>query len=311
VIALVIGADGFVGQHLVRHLRDHGDDVIPVGGPMSRAGGHPGLDVLDHGQVRETVISARADVIYHLAAVAFGPSARKAFGHAVDVTVAGTANVLEAAAAQTPRPVVFVSGSSEAYGAPAADARISEGLPLRPTNPYGVTKAAQEAITLNYGRVEGIATVVTRTFNSIGPGQRAPFVVPSFARQLAEIHRGMRPPRMSVGDLTRIRDFTDVRDTVAAYRLLVDRAIYGRPVNVASGTGVAIGDVLATLIDLSGLEVSVEVDPTLLRSNDPPLLVGDPGLLHRLTGWEPRHPLRETLRDVWNQALERATGPDG
>jgi GDP-4-dehydro-6-deoxy-D-mannose reductase len=241
--------------------------------------------------------------------VSFGPSARKAFAQAVDVTVAGTANVLEAAAACNPRPVVFVSGSSEAYGPPVGAARLAEGLPLRPANAYGVTKAAQEAITLNYGRVEGISTVVTRTFNSIGTGQRDAFVVPSFARQLAEIHRGLLPPKISVGDLTRIRDFTDVRDTVAAYRLLVERGVYDQPVNVASGTGVAIGDLLATLIDLSGLEVSVEVDPALLRSNDPPRLVGDPDFLHRLTGWVPRYPLAATLREVWHEALERVTAP--
>jgi GDP-4-dehydro-6-deoxy-D-mannose reductase len=308
VIALVLGADGFVGHHLVRHLREHGDEVIAVGGPMSREGDSPGLDVVDRTQVRETVARARPEVIYHLAAVSFGPSAREAFARAVDITVAGTANVLEAAAACSPRPMVFVPGSSEAYGAPPDGARLSEELPLRPTNPYGVTKAAQEAITLNYGRVEGIPTIVTRTFNSIGTGQRDPFVVPSFARQLAEIHRGIRAPKISVGDLTRIRDFTDVRDTVAAYRMLVDQRVHGRPVNVASGKGVAIGDLLGTLIDLSGLEVSVEVDPALVRSHDPPRLVGDPGLLQRLTGWEPSYPLRETLREVWNQALERAAG---
>jgi len=306
VIALVLGADGFVGRHLVRHLSERGDKVIAVGGPMSREGNSLGLDVLDRTQVRETVSRAGPEVIYHLAAVSFGPSARDAFAHAVDVTVVGTANVLEAAAACTPRPVVFVPGSSEAYGAPPDDATLSEELPLRPTNPYGVTKAAQEAIMLNYGRVEGISTIVTRTFNSIGTGQRDPFVVPSFARQLAEIRRGLRAPKMTVGDLTRIRDFTDVRDTVAAYRMLVDQRIHGRPVNVASGKGVAIGDLLATLIDMSGLEVSVEVDPALIRNNDPPRLVGDPSLLQRLTGWEPSYPLKETLGEVWEQALERA-----
>ena len=297
--ALVVGADGFVGRHLVAHLRDEGDEVVEVVG--RREGGRDAkrsIDVTDAAAVRRLVAEVRAEAIYHLAAVAYGPDASRDLGTAVAVTVAGTANVLGAAAEQEPRPTVLLTGSSEVYGNPAVDP-ISEATPVAPVSPYGATKLAQEAIGLTYGRAVGLLVVATRSFNHIGPGQRDAFAVASFARQLRDIADGSREPVLRVGNLEPVRDFTDVRDVVRAYRLLVAGGHVGEPINVASGRGVAIRDVVDELIKASGVRVEVQVDPKRVRTTDPARIVGDASRLHRLTGWKPAIPLSRTLADIW------------
>ena len=297
--ALVIGADGFVGRHLVAHLRSEGDEVVEaVGGHDQDGPNRHRIDVTDAGGIRRLVDDAKADAIYHLAAVAYGPDASRDLGMAVSVTVGGTANVLAAAADHERRPTVLVTGSSEVYGSPSVDA-IDESTPLAPLSPYGATKVAQETIALTYGRSADLPVVATRSFNHIGPGQRDAFAVASFARQLREIADGRREPVLRVGNLAPVRDFTDVRDVVRAYRLLVAGGHTGEPINVASGRGVAIGEVVDELVGLCGVPVRVEVDPTRVRATDPQRIVGDASRLHRLTGWEPVIPLSRTLADIW------------
>lgn len=309
--ALVIGADGFVGRHLCPHLRDAGDEVIEIIGPhLAPLGDATPLDVRDAEAVAQAVRSARPDAVYHLAAVAFGPDASADVRVAMAIAVEGTINVLEATSALDPAPVVLVTGSAEVYGAPELD-RIGEETPTRPVNLYGATKLAQEALALAWAQAREAPVVVTRAFNHIGPGQRDTFAIPSFARQLAEIAAGRCEPRLAVGNLSPVRDFTDVRDVVAAYRLLVAGGHTGEPINVASGRGVAIGEVLETLIAVSGLEVSVERDPAHARRLDPPRVVGDPTRLQMLTGWVPRFGLAETLTDVWEDARTRFGEPVG
>jgi GDP-4-dehydro-6-deoxy-D-mannose reductase len=304
-----VGADGFVGRHLGAHLRDVGDEVIEIIGPhlAPRDDATP-LDVRNAQAVARAVRSARPEAVYHLAAVAFGPDASADVRTAMSIAVDGTINVLEAASELDTPPVVLVTGSGEIYGAPEVE-RIGEETPARPVSLYGATKLAQEALALAWARARGTPVVVTRSFNHIGPGQRETFAIPSFARQLAEIASGRREPRLAVGNLSPVRDFTDVRDVVAAYRLLVAGGHTGEPINVASGRGVAIGEVLETLIAVSGLAVSVERDPARARRHDPPRLVGDPSRLQALTGWAPRVSLAETLADVWEDAKARFGQP--
>jgi GDP-4-dehydro-6-deoxy-D-mannose reductase len=304
VRALVTGADGFVGRHLVAHLRDSGDEVIEAGGPHATGPGILGLELRDGDAVRQVIASTQPDAVYHLAAIAYGPDAVADLDAALDVTVGGTARVLVAAADVAQPPVVLVSGSAEVYGAPAVDP-IDEEAPIRPTSLYGATKAAQEALGAAMAASRGLRVIATRSFNHIGPGQRAVFVAPAFARQLRDVAVGRQEPRIRVGNLSPVRDFTDVRDVVAAYRLLVAGEHHGAPVNVASGTGISIDGLLRRLIDLAEVEVAVEVDPGRVRANDPPRIVGDASRLRRLTGWTPRYRLDETLRDVWADACQR------
>jgi GDP-4-dehydro-6-deoxy-D-mannose reductase len=306
VRALVTGADGFVGRWLVEHLEAAGDEVWQATG--ARAGDGPrrrALDLRDRAEVEEVTAWARPEAIYHLAAVAFGPDAMNDIGHAVDVTVRGTAFLLEAAArAETP-PTVLIPSSAEVYGAPPEGGMIDEAQPIAPVSPYGATKAGQEALGLAYHRTGKISVVVARAFNHLGPGQRESFAIPSFAAQLAEIAAGRTKPVVRVGNLAARRDFSDVRDVVRAYRLLLAGGHTGMPVNVASGRAVAISEVLDTLIELSGRQVEVAVDPDRLRPIDVPTIQGDNGRLRSLTGWQPDYELRQTLRDVWTDALAR------
>lgn len=302
---LVTGADGFVGRWLSEHLQESGDEVFQAVGEHGDAGGTRSMELTDAAAVGEVVAWAHPDAIYHLAAVAFGPDASADVGHAIDVTVRGTAFVLEAASKLDPRPLVMIPSSAEVYGS-AGDGTLTEHAPIAPVNKYGATKAAQETLALAYHRAGILPVVVARAFNSIGPGQRESFVVPAFALQLARAAGGTTTsPELRVGNLDAQRDFTDVRDVVRAYRLLVAGRHAGQPINVASGRAVAIREVLDALIELSGHSVVVTVDPDRLRQSDLPVVCGSNALVRRLTGWRPRIPLRDTLRDVWEDALRR------
>lgn len=302
--ALVIGADGFVGRHLVAHLRAEGDAVTEAVGGKTGTDERRTVDVRDPGSVADLFRGQSFDSVYHLAAIAFGPDAAADVSTALDVTVRGTVNVVEAAAGLEPRPILLVSGSSEVYGGPRTSP-ITEETPLNPMTVYGATKLAQETLARACGRARDVRVAVTRSFNHIGPGQRESFAVASFARQLRRIARGDIPPAITVGNLASVRDFTDVRDVVRAYRLLVAREVADEPINVCSGVGVAIGNVLEQLIKMSGLEVTVEIDPAKVRPHDPGRLVGSPRRLQELTGWVPRYTMQQTLSDIWRDALTR------
>jgi GDP-4-dehydro-6-deoxy-D-mannose reductase len=307
VRAIVTAADGFVGRHLVAHLIESGDEVAEAVGPhLTAAGSTAAVDVRDAAAVAALIDHVQPDAIYHLAAVAYGPDAGADLRGALDITVGGTVSVLDAASRRPDPPTVLVPGSSEVYGSPQLDA-ITEAAPIRPVNLYGATKAAQEAVALAYHAASGLPVIATRSFNHIGPGQRDSFAVPSFARQLVEVADG-RQDELLVGNLEPIRDFTDVRDVVVAYRALVAGGHAGEPINVASGRGISIGQVLERLIAISGLEVRVSSDPGRSRRNDPARLVGDARRLRNLTGWKPRRSLDETLADIWADARARFAG---
>jgi len=303
VKALVTGADGFVGRWLVEHLEASGDDVWSASSTGTRRQSQS-LDLSDPASVRSLVSWARPEVIYHLAAVAFGPDASSDIGHALDVTVRGTAYLLDAAVRLPNRPQVLIPSSSEVYGAVTA-LPVTESHVVAPVNLYGATKVAQEAIGLAFHRSHGLPVAVARAFNHIGPGQRTSFVVPSLAAQLAESAAAGGKGVIRVGNLSAQRDFTDVRDVVRAYRLIVVGRHVGEPINVASGSAVSIGAVLERLIAASGLQVEVVVDPDRLRAVDVPVIVGSAERLTSLTGWQSAHSLASTIQDVWLDAVQR------
>jgi GDP-4-dehydro-6-deoxy-D-mannose reductase len=296
-----------VGQWLVRHLEQHEDEVWRLNGRGGAEARSEGLDVRDLSAVRAFAAKANPEVVYHLAAVAYGPDARRDIDMAVRVTVGGTENLLDACARLAHPPLVVIVSSAEVYG-PSPERDLVETDAVRPLNPYGATKLAQEQVGLAYHLAGALEVAIVRAFNHIGPGQRAEFVVPAFAIQLANIAAGERPSRLEVGNLDAVRDFTDVRDVVAAYRLIAQKRCTGQPLNVASGHGLRIRDLLERLIELSGLDVEVVLDAARLRSNDTPSVVGDARELRRLTGWRPQISLEQTLRDVWDDAQRRIVG---
>lgn len=305
--ALVTGADGFVGRWLVEHLEAAGDDVWRATG--SRDGDAEktrAIDLRDPESVEALISWAEPEVIYHLAAVAFGPDAATDIGQALDVTVRGTAYLFDSAAGLPTPPCVVIPSSSEVYG--AVDRKpVREQQPTEPMNLYGATKIAQEALAFAFHRSRDIPVVVARAFNHMGPGQRASFVVPAFATQLAKIAAEDSEPVIRTGNLSAERDFTDVRDVVRAYRLLVVGEHFGVPVNVASGHAVSVQWILDELIAASGLQVDVVVDPTRLRAADNPVVIGSAERLREFTGWEPEHDLASTIHEVWLDAVDRVS----
>lgn len=310
--ALVTGADGFVGRWLVRHLEEQGDHVWRVAGPAGTADAASyRVDLRDAAGLAEILSAVRPDAVYHLAAVSFGPDAQSRILDALDITVGGTIRLIEACRRLDRPPTLLVPSSSEVYGLASTGSPLSEADPLAPVTLYGATKLAQEAVALAYHRAGDLPVVLTRAFNHIGPGQREVFVVPSFAAQLAAVATGVQEPILRVGNLAAERDFCDVRDVVAAYRLLVAGAHTGEPVNVASGSSVSIGDLLQRLVRLSGQDVDILVDAERLRPFDAPRIVGDARRLHELTGWRPTITLEQSLADIWSTANAKERSRDG
>jgi GDP-4-dehydro-6-deoxy-D-mannose reductase len=291
VHALVTGAGGFVGPYLVAHLRDSGDDVVAVGDASD------GVDVTDRDATHAAFAAHAPEVVYHLAAWS-DPGASWADPTAcLRVNVEGTANVLDAARACGARRVLVV-GSAEEYGLVDTDTgRVAEDAPLRPINPYGSSKVAASFLALQAWLGRGLETVRVRPFSHTGAGQSERFVVPALAHRIADAERD-KLPTITIGARDPLRDFSDVRDVVRAYRLLVEHGEPGEVYNVCRGEGVSIGDIVDRLVACSGHDLSIEVDTSRLRPTEVPRLVGDPSKLVGTTGWAPARTLDETLADV-------------
>ena len=297
--ALVTGASGFVGGYLVRSLLADGVDVFagslapPSGGPAGAR--WLSLDVTSAASVADAVADARPDVVFHLAGQAsVGGSFEDPVG-TWDANATGTLRMVDA----LPRGTRLVlAGSAEVYGAvPEAEQPIREERPLRPSNPYAASKCAAEMVCLGVAAARGVEAVISRSFNHTGPGQDARFALPSWARQIAAVRAGEAEPVLRVGNLEARRDLLDVRDVVRAYRRLAEAGDAATAYNVCSGSALSMREVLDTLIELSGAEVRVEVDPARVRPVDVPLLMGDAGRINAL-GWSPEIPLRRTLADL-------------
>lgn len=293
---LVTGATGFVGRWLVRELEAAGHDAVAAPGSAA-------LDVTDELAVARLIASVEPDAVAHLAGVSYGPDARRDPDRAFAVNVGGTEALIAAlVAARRPIPLL-VAGSSEVYGRPRpGDLPLTEGAPTEPDQPYGRSKLAQERVALGAAKSHGLSVVVTRSFNHTGPGQRAEFVAPAFARRVLEA-RDSGARTIPVGNVDVRRDFGDVRDVARAYRLLLEGSAGGSVgpaviVNVATGRAVAIREILAILCRLAGVDPEPVIDPALVRPDDPPEMVGDASLLRALTGWVPTIGLERTLADL-------------
>lgn len=300
--ALVTGGRGFVGRWLAAHLSGSGDDLAVVDAET---------DVTDEEAVVRAIETSHPDVIYHLAArTHVGDSWREPL-EVFRVNALGAAAVLAAARRAAPQSTVLVVSSAEVYGTLTPDELpVAEDAELRPATPYAASKAAAEQIALQAWRGYGQRVVVVRPFNHVGPGQATTFAVPALARRVLEARRE-GSHELVVGTVTTRRDFTDVRDVVRAYRLIVERGEPGAIYNVCSGRDVAIADVAARLMTLAGVELRMVTDPELIRPVDTPVLKGDPSRLAAATGWAPRIPLDETLGDVLGEldAVQEGRSP--
>lgn len=297
--AAVTGARGFVGRHLEAHLHDEGDDVATLD-----LGGTSPVDVTDAAAVTARVHDIAPDALYHLAALTHVDRSWEDPRSVFRVNVEGTANVLAACRSAGVRRVVVV-GSAEQYGRVGEDAlAIREDEPLRPLSPYARSKAAAEALALAESARGDVEVVCVRAFNHTGPGQSTAFLVPALAARVVAAER-LGHDDVAVGNVEPVRDVTDVRDVVRAYRLLARHGEPGAVYNVCSGTGVRVAELAERLLALAQRPLRLRVDPDLVRAVDVPALVGDPARLRAATGWTPAIPLDRTLADVLAEARAR------
>lgn len=301
---LITGVGGFVGRHLTHGLTEAGDVVLGAGvGPRPPAieralAGYWPVDVRDGAGLEAALAEAKPTAIVHLAAQSSGALAFERPLETYATNALGTFTLLEAVHRAAPAARVLVVGTGDAYGPQAEGSRVAEEEPLRPVSPYALSKASADVIAETCARLWNLDVVRARSFGHIGPGQSELFVVPSWARQLAEIEAGRREHFVRVGNLDVTRDLTDVRDVVEAYGRLLRLGRSGAAYNVCRGVGASLGDVARSLCDRAAVPVRIEVDPARVRPQDIPWLVGDPTRLERDTGWSPAIPLDRSLDDV-------------
>jgi len=272
-----------------------GDEVIEV--TMHDA------DITDGPAIAALIESGAPDAIYHLAGLANVAESWVTPARTFEVNATGTLHVLDAARRMARRPTVLLVSSAEVYGIVTPEQLpIGEDSPLRPVTPYAASKVAAEYLGVQAHLGFELPVVRARPFNHVGPHQAAAFVVADLARRIALAEqKGDRT--LSVGNLTPRRDFTDVRDVVRAYRLLVAHdAAAGEVFNVCSGRAVSVGDLAARLLELAGANLELVTDPDLVRAVDVPVLLGDNQRLHAATGWSPQIDLDDTLKDVLAEA---------
>ena len=307
---LVTGADGFVGQTMVRRLLAEGHRVRgtirPGGGalhelrPDERAAVEwVPLELEDAASVREAVASGPEAVI-HLAAVASGAEARRDVGVAWSTNATGTARLADELArlreAGRADPVLVIASTGEVYGGGPTRPRL-ESDPLLPCSPYAASKVGAEAAALETWRRSGLLLIIARAFPHTGPGQSTRFVAPAFAERL-RVAKATRAQVVKTGNLEPVRDFLDVRDVTAAYLALVSRGTPGEAYNVARGQGISLAALFEQLARLVGVRAVPEPDPDLVRPADIFHLVGDSSKLRLATGWSPTIDLDVTLKEL-------------
>jgi GDP-4-dehydro-6-deoxy-D-mannose reductase len=307
---LITGIEGFAGGHLSTLLVKEGFDVFGIKYPESPFENIEHLkdkisvkavDINNHGEVRSNLEDIKPDGIIHLAAFSRVGLSWRSKVETYRTNILATSNILEVAAEINPPPAVLMISSAEVYGPlPQEKMPIKEEFELNPTNPYAVSKAAVEMITLQFlHEIPELAWKIVRPFNHTGPNQTTGFVCSDFARQIALIESGRIKPEIKVGNLNAKRDFSDVRDIVRAYKMLIEsdtKEIY----NVCSGRTYSIKEILEMLLDMSKSEIKVTVDVSKFRPVDTPVIVGDNSKIKKDLGWEPEYNFEDTLLDLLN-----------
>jgi GDP-4-dehydro-6-deoxy-D-mannose reductase len=307
---LITGGTGFVGSHLRRFLRSTDAKLIVVSSGAVETQ-EPGVDyckadIRNSDDIRSVIREASPHQIYHLAGISSVSDSWKDPRRTFEVNVIGSYNVFDAAMRSPSPPRILNVSTSQVYA--ASDVALLETSAVAPDNPYAASKAMAELLAVQYRQFSKGGIITARAFNHTGPGQFTSFALPSFARQLAEIEAGLRPPVLKVGNLNVKRDFADVRDVVVAYCELLEKGVVGAVYNVCSGRAVLLADLVKELQNNSEVAVSIELDSARVRLSDVPQIVGDAGKLHKLTGWLPKIPLQQTMKDLlayWRTVIKR------
>ena len=297
---LVTGADGFVGRHLCAYLRGAGDEVVELRGAPGE-GGAECVDIREPAAVHRAVAGSGAHAMIHLAGAASVARSHEQPAETFAVNTIGTVNLLEAVRACAPAMRVVHVGSGEVYGSVPRGQRADEQWPMAPVSPYAASKAAAEIAALQFHRSYGLNVVCARPFNHLGAGQSPNFLVPDVARQIDEIRRAVRPPRIVLGNVEVVRDFSHVSDVARAYALLVHEGQPGEAYNICSGEARTVRSVVDEMVALSGVTAEIVIAEERKRAAELEVLVGDCTKLRKL-GWSPRLTLADALRDALDEA---------
>ena len=302
---LIIGAAGFVGGHLIDCMqRDYPEweitatkmprEVIAKDGITVRD-----LDITVPAEIDALLAETQPDYLFHLAAQSSVALSWKNPQLTIDINIKGAVNLLDSLRAAEKKPRVLLIGSGEEYGHVKEDeVPIIEDNNTRPGNIYAVTKVCQNMIGKLYAKGYGLEIMSTRSFNHTGPNQAPIGVTADFCKQVAEIEKGLKEPVIHVGNLAAKRDFTDVRDVVRAYCLLMEHGVTGETYNVGSGKAVQIRSILDQILSHAKCEIEVYVDPEKLRPIDVPIIEADITKLQECTGWAPAIDLDTTIRET-------------
>ncbi len=291
--ALITGIDGFVGQYLKRTLEDFGWQVF---GMTHSDKGKPrenifSGDILNADLVDEVVTSTSPEAVFHLAGFS---SVKKSFDDPIvvqNVNVGGTENLLNAIQRSVPLAKTLIVSSAEVYGG-THDLPIQESEGLLGSSPYALSRIAQELLVKKYPQ---LAIVIARSFNHTGVGQTDTFVLPGFCKQIVLMEKGRQDPILSVGNLEVIRDFSDVRDVVKAYLLLIEKGKVGEIYNVGSGHGYKLVDLLEYILSQTATHVDVRIDSDKVRPTDTPILIANIAKIRQATNWLPHYSIQQTL----------------
>jgi len=309
---LITGISGFVGSWLAEFLLKQGLEVSGIVRFRSKLDNIELIkdkinlvyaDMKDGHSVNTAISNIEPDYIFHLSAQSYVPMSWIAPVDTIENNVVGTINLLEAVRKSKCTPVIQIAGSSEEYGLVYPDELpIKEINQLRPLSPYGISKVAEDLLGTQYNKTYGLKTVITRAFNHTGPRRGEVFVTSNFAKQIVEIERGKKEPRIYVGNLSSKRDFSDVRDVVKAYWLAVTKCDYGEVYNICSEKERDIQSVLDILISMSTIKNKIKIIPDLsrIRISDVNILKGDCSKFRNITGWKNEIPFDTTMGDLLN-----------
>ena len=335
---LITGVTGMAGSHLAEYLLnieglevygtyrwrsrvDNLDDLKKAGKVNIITGGFESMlhertdssklnlieaDITDSFSMKWVIGAVKPDRIFHLAAQSYVHASWGAPAETLHTNIIGEVNLLEAVRSAGIDPIIHIAGSSEEYGLVLPDELpVRETNPLRPLSPYGVSKATQEMLAYQYFRSYGLKTVITRAFNHAGPRRGEVFVTSNLAKQIVEVEKGLKPPVLYVGDLSSVRDWSDVRDVIKAYWLVTEMGTPGEVYNIGSGIGREVREMLDMLLGMSNVDIEVEVDHARLRPSDVKVLICDSTRFRKLTGWAPQITFDKTLRDLLDYWRER------
>ena len=292
---VVIGAKGFVGGYLVKELESAGHKVTAVDIPE--------VNLLDRDSVDALLESAKPNYVVNLAAISSVGASWKDPVSTIQVNVVGTLNLLEAIAKNCPNAKTLLIGSAEEYA--QKDTPLSESCDREASNPYGISKIAQENFAELYRKKYGMKIVCTRSFNHTGVGQRTSFALPSFVQQIASIEKSGKPGTIKVGNLSAWRDFSDVRDVVHVYRMLLENKTEHDVYNVGSGIAHKVGDLLDTIVGFASVKIDVEQDPEKMRPVDIPYQCCDNSRIVELGYWN-----GTKIEDTLKWMFEHEVGTD-